>query len=114
MDKKHKPTASFAGGTSSKNTKVGSKKIEKSHIPQKSNANLDKKSHTQVGKTTHKQPEAQKKTTPKEEEKEKPQEKTQKAVTQIKSTSSNLTSQKANDDLEKKNYNELILNLRKN
>ena len=109
MDKKHKPTASFAGGTSSKNTKVGSKKIEKSHIPQKSNANLDKKSHTQVGKTTHKQPEAQKKTTPKEEEKEKPQEKTQKAVTQIKSTSSNLTSQKANDDLEKKNYNELRL-----
>ena len=109
MDKKHKPTASFAGGTSSKNTKVGSKKIEKSHIPQKSNANLDKKSHIQVGKTTHKQPEAQKKTTPKEEEKEKPQEKTQKAVTQIKSTSSNLTSQKANDDLEKKNYNELRL-----
>ena len=109
MDKKHKPTASFAGGTSSKNTKVGSKKIEKSHIPQKSNANLDKKFHIQVGKTTHKQPEAQKKTTPKEEEKEKPQEKTQKAVTQIKSTSSNLTSQKANDDLEKKNYNELRL-----
>ena len=107
MDKKHKPTASFAGGTSSKNTKVGSKKIEKSHIPQKSNANLDKKSHTQVGKTTHKQPEAQKKTTPKEEEKEKPQEKTQKAVTQIKSGSSNLTSQKTNDDLDKKNYNEL-------
>ena len=75
MEKKHKAQASFAGAPSMKNARTGVKNTqEKSHIPNKSNANLDKKAHTTVtSKTTHKAPEPVKKvnSTIKNEEPEK-------------------------------------------
>ena len=99
MEKKHKAQASFAGAPSMKNARTGVKKTqEKSHIPNKSNANLDKKAHTTVtSKTTHKAPEPVKKVNstikneepekqekqekqPAKVEKEKPQVKTEKPV----------------------------------
>jgi len=76
MDKKHnKNTPSFAGAPSMKNARTGVKKTgEKTHVPQKSTANLDKK---QATKTTHKPAETTKKATttnkteePKSEKKE--------------------------------------------
>ena len=89
MEKKHKPQTSFAGAPSMKNAKTGVKKPqEKSHIPQKSNANLDKKAHTTVQKAPHKPAETGKKTTvtnTKSEETEKPVEKKEKPL----STSTN-------------------------
>ena len=95
MNKNHKAQTSFAGGPS-KNARTGVKKTqEKSHVPNKSNANLDKKAHTTVvPKTIHKAPEPVKKATstnkieepekqekqPAKVEKEKPQVKTEKPV----------------------------------
>ena len=64
MEKKHKQQTSFATGSSSKNNRTVVKKgQEKSHVSQKSNANLDKKTHTQTSKTIHKPAETGKKTT---------------------------------------------------
>ena len=76
MDKKHKAQKSMAG-TTTKNARSGVKNThEKSHVPQKSNANIDKKSHAQTAKVNHKQTEQVKKTnTTKLEEAEKPVEK---------------------------------------
>ena len=76
MDKKHKAQKSMAG-TTTKNARPGVKNThEKSHVPQKSNANIDKKSHAQTAKVNHKQTEQVKKTnTTKMEEAEKPVEK---------------------------------------
>ena len=55
MDKKHKAQKSMAG-TTTKNARPGVKNThEKSHVPQKSNANIDKKSHAQTAKVNHKQ-----------------------------------------------------------
>ena len=76
MDKKHKAQKSMAG-TTTKNARPGVKNThEKSHVPQKSNANIDKKSHAQTAKVNHKQTEQVKKAnTTKLEEAEKPVEK---------------------------------------
>ena len=64
MEKKHKPQKSFANDPSSKSGKAGAKKTqEKSHVPVKSNANIDKKVHTTISKTTSKPTETGKKTT---------------------------------------------------
>ena len=84
MEKKHKPQKSFANDTSSKNPKTGVKKPqEKSHIPTKSNANIDKKTHTTILKPSNKPSEKSNKTTittNKIEEPEKAPVKTEKPV----------------------------------
>ena len=84
MEKKHKPQKSFANDTSLKNPKTGVKKPqEKSHIPAKSNANIDKKTHTTTLKPSNKPSEKSNKTTittNKIEEPEKAPVKTEKPV----------------------------------
>ena len=84
MEKKHKPQKSFANDTSLKNPKTGVKKPqEKSHIPAKSNANIDKKPHTTTLKPSNKPSEKSNKTTittNKIEEPEKAPVKTEKPV----------------------------------
>ena len=84
MEKKHKPQKSFANDTSLKNPKTGVKKTqEKSHIPAKSNANIDKKPHTTTLKPSNKPSEKSNKTTittNKIEEPEKAPVKTEKPV----------------------------------
>ena len=84
MEKKHKPQKSFANDTSLKNPKTGVKKPqEKSHIPAKSNANIDKKPHATILKPSNKPSEKSNKTTittNKIEEPEKAPVKTEKPV----------------------------------
>ena len=84
MEKKHKPQKSFANDTSLKNPKTGVKKTqEKSHIPAKSNANIDKKPHATILKPSNKPSEKSNKTTittNKIEEPEKAPVKTEKPV----------------------------------
>ena len=87
MEKKHKAQSSFIGTPSMKNARGGGKKgTEKTHVPQKSNANLDKKAHTQISsKTTHKPAETTKKTSiaTAKEEVEKPPVKTEKPQVKV-------------------------------
>ena len=134
MDKRHKPTTSFAGAPSMKNTKTTAKKPpEKTHVPMKSNANLDKKAisgKTTVKKTntttkTEEQPkkantqikieEPLKKvnTTGKNEEQEKVQTKTEKSTTNSSSHTSKTHESKQSSSISSNSGVQNVLDLKK-